>query len=49
MDFGVGNRPFGGKTNKGNAQRLRPDERLRCVKRTGSYPRASPANFLKRS
>jgi hypothetical protein len=49
MDFGVANRPFGGETNKGNEQRFRPDERLRCVKRTGSYPRGVSRKFLKRS
>jgi hypothetical protein len=42
MDFGVGNRPIGVKTNTGIAQRFRPDERLRCVKRTGSIASGMP-------
>jgi hypothetical protein len=44
MDFGVGNRPLGVKTNQGIAHRFRPGERLRCVKTTGSYPRGVSAN-----
>jgi len=41
---GPENAPLGVKTNKGIAQRFRPDERLRCVKGTGSYPRGVSAN-----